>query len=248
MFKCKYGYSIYMDCFQAGARGVDWQVIADACAKEGIIIRKKDYDNYQRGLRASNRQRLNSLNPVVYEEGASNTFFDMDYTDYPKLPEGWKESDVRFFPAEGSGAKPLKGWYWGTHLVTREQAEAISPVGMCGENLLGTTRWVADIDIDHGDAIDYDLMNWALQFKTVTQYWEARPTSYHLIFSTDRIIPTMHWPYAHIDGLGNKTNAARYHKDKVPHGEITPMTPEIWEEFKRYIKYRKDTFDKQTNT
>lgn len=242
MFKCKYGYSIYMDCFKAGARGTPWGEIEKACSREGIVIRRKDYDNYQRGLRASNHKKMDTLSPsILYPAGASNTFFEMKYTDYPKLPDGWKESDIRFFPAEGSGAKPLKGWRWGTHLTTRQAAEAISPVGLYGENLLGCTHICLDIDGDHSDIVDEDLLRFATPWKKITEYREARPTSFHLIFETDRIIPIMHWSFAHMDLIGNKSNAALYFKDKqiYNHENRVHMDDELWERLKSYIIYRK---------
>ena len=53
---------------------------------------------------------------------------------------------------------------------------------------------------------------------TFTMEDPAKPGSFHLYFSTDRLFPVKHFPWAKLDFMGNAVNAAVYLKDKKWNG------------------------------
>ena len=67
------------------------------------------------------------------------------------------------------------------------------------------------------------------------------PVSFHLSFMVDRVIPTMHFPKAHIDIIGNQVNSLRYLKTKRWNGMVPMMmTAKIWNEITDYIRMRNE--------
>jgi hypothetical protein len=239
-FSCEKGVSIYFDMFKAGKEFEDLELILAQCRAAGIIVRQKDVDNYFRGRGFSDREWLK---PVAYRLATDRRLStDMAYSDYEKLPDYWIENPVRFFPTEGNGSKPLYGWKWGDNVTSKKIAEARSPVGMVGENMIGQPYIVLDIDGDHDkDNIDYELLKWFSPLKKTTESWQSRDESFHLVWKVDRLIPTMHFPRAHLDILGNARNQARYYKDKQPNGVARAiMTDEAWDAIKHYIRYRQE--------
>lgn len=114
------------------------------------------------------------------------------------------------------------------------------------ENLKGTSTIVVDVDGDHGGCKDIDTIAVFQPLIPKTHCLmrpneQAFPVSFHLTFVTDRLIPTMHFPYAHLDIAGNARNQLRYLKNKVWNGVPPAMlTDELWEMVKDWLKYRKN--------
>ena len=122
----------------------------------------------------------------------------------------------------------------------------------------GTHTIVIDCDGDHEEPWDWETIDFLWRYTDMTHSifkteWRNPsymghilrvPPSFHLTFKTDRVIPTMHFPYAHIDIVGNRRNSLRYWKNKKwNHREPIPMTSDLWSELKQYIKYRKEKAD-----
>lgn len=235
MFRAKKGVSIYMDMFTAGTRLIPLDSILRVCEQEGITVRRKDVTNYWNGVRRTQSVDLLAI-PEYHEPRSIDTH---TWDDYPKLPDGWLENPVRYFPTDTQPSKPYPGFKWGSKVVSRRLAEQLSPIGMVGENLIAQPYICLDIDGDHDkDNIDLELLSYFAPWKKLTESWESRPESFHLIFGVDRVVPTMHFPKAHLDILGNARNQARYLKDKTPSGVRIPMDHKMWEQVKGWVASR----------
>jgi hypothetical protein len=229
---------IGLTCYLEGVKGSMWDEVVQAALTEKIVLSKQHYEMHQRGALKHQIEARSTM-----PDYPPTPFFESKLDDYPR--HVFDENIVRFFPANEKGCKSMDGWRWSKYLLTKERAEIKAPTGLVGENLRSQPFICLDIDGDHGDEIDEELLEWANQFKGTTEVWEARPTSYHIIFGVDRIIPTRHFPYAHIDILGNYTNQARFLKDKRAYGLRSCLTESIWEEIKCYVKERKSDYDRQ---
>lgn len=239
--------SIYLAMYTWGLKNVDINEIEQACAIAGKPIRQKDYQNYYNGL-----YKHWILNPnsdpfiIVTQKPPKDTYENMTLSDYPENPLlSLPLTDRRWVPCDKNN-KPLVKW-------SREMfsyIDAWSHIGCVyvGENLRGGQHIVIDCDGDHDpNNIDYDLLEfmWPYSEQTHTlskpqpEGSDFIPTSFHLTFWTDRVIPTFHFPQVHIDICGNKNNQLRYWKNKVwNQKEPANLTSEIWENIKQYIERR----------
>lgn len=172
-------------------------------------------------------------------------FDDVRLEDLPRLPKGWKGCERRFFPCTADN-RPMMQWGWRPgfepNLMLRADAAAISPVRWVGMNMLYEPFIVMDIDgVGHGTR-DEQVIRFGTQFREMTMTLEdpRKPGSFHLYFTTDRLVPVKHFPHAKLDLMGNAVNAAVYFKNKVSNG-IPPMelTPRVWDAMQRYQVSRK---------
>lgn len=248
--------SIYHIMYVWGLKHYDLRDIEAECAKVGKDIRRKDYDNYWNGWHrsslyhgpgADNMFMLTREKPRI--TGASREYFDLGYNDYPEHPwdDGIPEVQERWVPCSAEN-KPLIPWSQGC--MTIGDAVSMSRQVYLAENLKGTHTIVIDCDGNHGEELDLETMYFLNKWRSMTHcivkpgYSGDVPESFHLTFSVDRIIPTMHFPYAHIDFVGNQKNSLRYWKNKQwNHVEPAPMTEAWWQEIQGYIKYRKEKAD-----
>lgn len=266
-----YGQSPYFAMFRAGRLGYSIEEVTAHCTARGIPLRAKDIQAWQDGAfknqvsQAIFEQRLaekrskpgSRINPTGVVAGAVTTnlpslrlagqpAFDMMHLDdFPRLPEGWRGTERRFFPCTQDN-RPMIQWGWRPgfepNLMLRVDAEAISPVHWVGQNMLYQNFIVMDIDgVGHGTT-DQAVISFGNRFRDTTMTLEdpKKPGSFHLYFMTDRLIPVKHFPKAKLDLMGNAVNAAVYFKNKVSNG-IRPakLTPEIWDALQLYQISRK---------
>lgn len=147
---------------------------------------------------------------------------------------------------------------WSQGCMTLTDARAVRGCEYLAENLRGTRLVVIDVDGDHGDGLDVEALRFFARWRDETCCHDkprlvidaagdtaydlatlSLPTSYHLTFSVDRVIPTMHFPFAHMDLVGNQRNSLRYFKDKLWNGlPPMPMTRETWDMVFDYVERR----------
>lgn len=252
----------YMWCFEQGLKHVPLEDILSEAARIGRQVRTKDVENYWNGwyrsaLYSSGRRDIMS---IAAKESRGKNYFDMRLSDYPDHPfNGQPEIEARWVPCSENNKPLLK---WGNGCMRRIDAECMIKSKYLAENMKGTRMIVVDCDGDHGWE-DFGLAMDTIKFlgqyrntthtmskpKSIDEYgleledngwpplnrsWSA---SFHLTFLTDKVIPTMHFPKAHIDIIGNAANSLRYLKDKRWNGvQMAMMTDEIWEEIKEYIR------------
>lgn len=242
--------SIYFWMYEQGLRHVPAQTIMDAVYSAGKVIRPKDMENYWSGWYRSSLYKGNS--PWVLERPVSSSskdFMGKEWLDYPVHP--WllnPEINDRWVPCNAFNKPMIK---WGKGCMSKADAEAYPNQVYLAENLRGTKMIVIDCDGDHDESLDLETIMFLNRYADKTHcIWKPKmirsyegyeggpciPASFHLTFSVDRIVPTMHFPKCHIDIIGNKENSLRYYKNKRSNG-LDPMlmTPEIWEEIKAYI-------------
>ena len=251
-----YGQSPYFGMFRAGRLGYTIEEVTSHCTAHGIPLRAKDIQSWQDGAfknqvsQASFEQRLaerrgtpgsrinpngrvapiNAVLPSLHM-ACQPSFDSARLSDFPRLPDGWRGCERRFFPCTQDN-RPMMPWGWKQgfepNLMLRADAEAISPVHWVGQNMLYQNFVVFDIDgVGHG-IVDERVIAFGTQFRNMTLTLEdpAKPGSFHLYFMTDRLIPVKHFPKAKLDLMGNAVNAAVYFKNKVSNGipaaELTP--------------------------
>ena len=265
------GQSPYFGMFRAGRLGYTIEEVTAHCTAHGIPLRSKDIVSWQDGAfknQVSNavwEQRLKEamskpgsrINPVPprvepvtdrlpsLRLATQPRFDDVRLEDLPRLPEGWRGCERRFFPCTADN-RPMMQWGWRPgfepNLMLRADAAAISPVHWVGMNVLYEPFIVMDIDgVGHGTK-DEQVIEFGTQFREMTMTLEdpRKPGSFHLYFTTDRLVPVKHFPHAKLDLMGNAVNAAVYFKNKVSNG-IPPMelTPRVWDAMQRYQVSRK---------
>jgi len=99
------------------------------------------------------------------------------------------------------------------------------------------------VDGDHGGGVDEETLRFFEPYRKET-HCLSRPgpepcLSYHLTYITDRVIPTMHFPQAHVDVIGNARNSLRYRKDKAYNGvPALHMDWLTWHGIKTYLERR----------
>lgn len=244
--------SIYFWMYKQGLKHTPTNDIEEACRQAGVDIRKKDWDNFWNGwYRSDLYGRDGSVFDLTLErrpQPASTGYFEKEYSDYPMHPYTDIGTEIlnRFVPCDADNHPMIK---WGKGCMTKEDAEAVPGQVYLAENLKGCRFIVIDCDGDHDPSkVDFETMsflnNWRGETASLdkrTRLYHSIPTSFHLTFLTDRVIPTMHFPKAHIDICGNKENQLRYFKTKVPNGlDPIPMTDRIWRQIRDYIKKREE--------
>lgn len=257
--------SIYYWMYEQGLKHVPLDEIELACHQAGKQIRRKDYENYQNGYANSDMNR-----PGLIEHGSQSSVFqfkgvlktkgyDTTYSSYPDHPYfGRPEISKRWVPCDKHN-KPMKPW--GQSCDERIDCETLLGCKYVGENMAGTQMIVIDCDGDHDTELDMETIKFLHRYaglthclikpKKVGEYLcpehpyrggdNELPASFHLTFFVDKIIPTMHFPKAHIDIVGNKRNSLRYWKNKIWNG-IYPayMNDAVWDDIMAYIKGREE--------
>ena len=257
-----WGQSPYFGMFRAGFQGYSLEDAVAHCNGCGIPLREKDIRSWQDGnfkhdMYASLRNKPGSLiNPVSKDQAvkavergimASRMFDTMKLEDFNRFPEDWNGTERRFFPCTEDN-RPMCQWGWkdgfDPNLMPRADAKALSPCGWVGQNMLYQKFIVMDIDgAGHGEQDDL-VIEFGNRYRNTTLTYEdpKKPGSFHLYFSTDRILPVKHFPYAKLDFMGNAVNAAVYFKNKQPNGlPMAELTPEIWDDMMRYQSSRKES-------
>lgn len=241
------GGSPYFDMYRCGYFGVDLQDCLDKCRSNGIAVRPKDIENWENGrfkremmaFGAASDESQTIIMPSIQIE-------NMSLSDLPMLPQGWKGTSQRFFPCTNDN-KPMQKWGWSKSfsptLYTLADAKALSPCGWVGQNMLYQSFIVIDIDGRGHGADDEDTIKFGRTFSndTLTMEDPAKPGSFHLYFSTNRLIPVKHFPWAKIDLMGNAVNAAVYMKNKQSNGkDMLPLTDDIWSMLMDYQSIRRE--------
>ena len=247
--------SIYFWMFSQGLKHTDLDSILAACAHAGKYVREKDINNYWNGYY---RSAINSKPSILSfsKVSSSRSFYELSYSDYPIHPWLGKPDPVnRFAPCSMSNRPLVK---WTSQCMSEEDARAYASLEgstYIGENLYGTKFIVIDCDGDHEDKLDIETIDflWNLSDtqclakpKGINEYagyetWNDNPASFHLTFRVDKLIPTCHFPKAHIDILGNQKNCLRFLKNKVSNGkEPKDMDDATWNKLKNYIRKREE--------
>lgn len=245
--------SIYFWMYEQGLRHVPLDRIEFAVLQHGKQVRDKDRENYWNGFFRSDlyngpgQDDIFMLTKQTKIRGnVSQEFLVTGYESYPLHPYlNIPEIQNRWVPCNKDNKPMVK---WGNGCMAIGDAVAYKDQVYLAENLKGTKFLVIDCDGNHGETIDYEtvcfLNKWRQDTHCIVKpncQWDGKPLSFHLTFKTSRIIPTMHFPYAHIDIVGNRRNSLRYWKNKEwNHIEPIEMTHKIWSELQGYIKYRKE--------
>lgn len=264
------GQSPYFGMFRAGRLGYTIEEVTSHCTMLGIPLRAKDIQSWQDGafknqvsqaifeqrLAEKRKQPGSRINPTGRMTNVpvnlpslrlanKPSFDEAKLTDFPKLPDGWKGCERRFFPCTPDN-RPMMQWGWRPgfepNLMLRCDAEALSPVHWVGQNMLYQNFIVMDIDgVGHGTK-DQAVIDFGNMFRDMTLTLEdpRKQGSFHLYFMTDRLIPVKHFGHAKLDLMGNAVNAAVYFKNKVSNGiEPAELTSQIWDAMQRYQVSRK---------
>jgi len=239
------GESPYFAMYRAGIHGIPIEEVSSWCLSLGIPLRDKDVRNWKDGRWSYDCKRQQSvLNPILMSRHApAAPFLESKLTDFPRLPEDWMGTDRRWFPCTAEN-KPMAKWGYAEDYVPvlydQASAKALAPTGYVGQNLYAQPLVVIDIDgVGHGEP-DGMTIQFGRQFDTETYENPAKPGSFHLYFWTDRLLPIQHWPFAHIDFMGNARNAAVYMKEKQGNGMPRMFfSQQVLETVQGYIKLRR---------
>lgn len=256
------GSSIYTWMYRQGLKGRRIEDVASEVRANGHLIREKDERNYWNGMH--NRQLYQGPRSVLSIPGGLRSKA-APYSEYPAHPYlGQPEIANRWVPMD-KDMHPMIRWSLGCMSLSEAQHFSKFKHGRyveseyVSENLKGTRLIAIDVDGDHEGELDIDVIETFAPLMDLTASFYKRdmvidyvepdayslrllslPTSYHLIFSVDRLIPTMHFPEARIDVVGNTANSLRHCKDKIYNGlKPSPMTDEIWNYMLDYIERRK---------
>ena len=249
--------SIYLWCYTQGLKHVPFEDIEAACAAKGVAIRPKDHQNWINGWMRSDR--TTGVRPefnVAFTDGKN--YFNQTLSQYPENPSySIGERSDCWVPCNAENKPMIK---WSKGCFTMADALAINGCVYLGENMKDRHRIVIDCDGDH-DGLHLETIVFLSKYRDMTHCidkprrvidypngptvtidgWWKLPTSYHLTFLTDRWIPTMHFPKAHVDIIGNRNNSLRYWKNKQWNGvEPIWLTPEIWEDIKQFIERKEN--------
>jgi len=257
--------SVYFDMYRWGLKRIPLETIEEACKIAGKILRKKDVDNYWRGYYKSNARSerdIFSLDRTGYAETIDK--LDLEFSTWPTHPYIHQpEIESRWVPCNEHN-KPMIKWSQGC--MSLVDAQSWPHCVYIAENLLHTRFIVLDCDGDHDPShLDMETIMFLSKYKDMTHtmikpkmIWEydgyegtglEQPASFHLTFVTDRVIPTIHCQEAHIDILGNQNNQLRYYKKKLWNGlEPIMLTEEIWDDVRRYCKYRKEDYARRNES
>lgn len=241
------GESPYFGMYNAGLAGVPFELISNYLGMIGVPIRFKDIQNWKDGMfRHQMHYDSDVIKPerCVTQTGVS--FEQAKLEDFPMYPQNWTTTERRFFPCT-SDNRPMGKWGWRKGFIPElydyASAKALSPCGWVGQNMLYQRFIVVDIDgVGHGQT-DEAVIAFGNKYKQFTRSYEdpSKVGSFHLYFSTDRIIPVKHFPWAKLDLMGNAVNAAVYMKNKISNNlPMIPLTNNIWQEIISYTNSRKD--------
>lgn len=250
------GESIYLWMYRQGLKQKPLDEVIMDLVLNGHDIRAKDVRNYWNGWYRHHLYQGESRSVIAPEQILRPG--PLRYSDYPRHPFLGKPEFLNCFVPCSSENKPLIKWSKGT--MSLADAKAWPGCEYLAENMKGAQRIVIDIDGDHGNLLDMDVLGFFDRFRDMTcchekpdivfDWYEQRgeewcgglheamlPTSYHLTFGVDRVVPTMHFPKAHVDIIGNRTNSLRYFKNKRYNG-LPPlmMDDDIWDEIMTYIE------------
>lgn len=256
--------SIYFWMYVQGLKHVPLEDIVTASDYYGRDIRDKDERNYWAGyynsdLYGSEGRARNSILSIDDSFPRSRrSCFELEWDEYPEHPYlSMPDPPNRWVPCTNEGKPLIK---WGNGCLLRSEAEAYRGSKTLAENLKGCKKIVIDFDCDHDeDNIDLELVRYAYNMslnehalykpKQLCSYegygWTSNEPDFvglmfpsvHVTFYSDKVIPTMHFPKAHIDIIGNQKNSIRYFKNKVWNGNVAkPMTPNIWSTIMEYIE------------
>lgn len=238
--------SPYFGMFSAGVKGIPIEMVCAKLSQLGVPVREKDVENWKAGMF---RHQMETDEIWPYEHCVVNTqrcipFNDLDLDEFPMFPQSWVGTDRRFFPCTQDN-RPMQKWGWSRKYIPQlfdiASAKALSPCGWVGQNMLYQRFIVMDIDgVGHG-CVDEQVIAWGSQFKNMTLCMEdpAKQGSFHLYFSTDRLIPVKHFPWAKLDLMGNSKNAAVYLKNKRSNGlPMMQLNETVWSSMMAYQKGR----------
>ena len=247
--------SIYFWMYTEGLKHRPWADVQAEVYAAGKDIRPKDEQNYWNGwyrsdLYASRASKF-TQGPVAQSRPAN--FASKPYEEYELHPYvGQPDPSNRWVPCNADNKPLIK---WGEGCMCLEEAIAWPKSKYLAENTKGCQFIVIDCDGDHGDTLDLETIQFLRPWcetthtmdkpKMICEYegYEGSgltiPASFHLTYRVDRIIPTMHFPNAHIDIVGNRMNSLRYLKNKIWNG-LQPelMTAEKWSSLQSYIEGR----------
>ena len=239
--------SPYMACYSIGLAGYPLKEVISFFRSHGVELRDKDIQNWENGWFKHQGTRQFSLMPDKSNDKVGLSVVDngRNFNQFPRFPEGWTGCEKRYFPCT-SDNRPMCRWGWTNdyipQLYTLPGAKALSPVGWVGQNMLYQRFVVMDIDgAGHGESDPY-VIAFGNLYKDRTLSYEdpAKPGSFHLYFSTDRIIPTMHFGWAKLDFMGNANNYAVYLKNKQSNGmPMMELDEQVWNAMLDYQAYRK---------
>lgn len=248
--------SIYLWMYSAGLYAVPEQELFSLLIQAGKEVRQKDIDNYHRGLSNSyqasayhDERRYDSRAGWRINQGKTVSFCELNLNRFERSDD-LHDYEARWVPCNHEN-KPMV--QWSQTLMTREEASNYPGAYYLAETLVDTPFIVLDIDGDHGGRLHLDLINafkdlipkthCLFKQKFVGQCAQvtdpslaSAPTSFHLMFYTDRVIPTKHFINACVDLLGNKKNQLRYRKTKVWNGVYpAKLDAETWRYAMDYI-------------
>ena len=239
------GESPYFMMYRAGCCGIPIEEISRHCSQMNIPLREKDVRNWSNGYwKHKIKSDESILNPVLKPNVQMRNLLTSDYEHLERLPEGWTGTDLRWFPCTQEN-RPMQKWGYADgfipQLYDRASARALSPCGWVGQNMYMQPFVVIDIDGEGHGAHDDMVIQFGSEWIDRTECWmdPTKPGSFHLYFSTDRIVPIMHFNYAKLDLMGNQKNAAVYTKNKQSNGIPRACLSEIWDQLKCYVEMRK---------
>lgn len=242
-----YGQSPYFNMYKAGLLGIPIDVVSSKLTQIGIPLRAKDIENWQSGMFKHQMNSDPMFKPPAKRETETGVPFDNSHLeDFPMFPLSWVGTEKRFFPCTQDN-KPMQKWGWSKdfhpQLYTLADAKALSPIGWVGQNMLYQRFIVLDIDGAGHGSYDQKVINFGSKYKDKTMCLEdpVKPGSFHLYFSTDRLIPVRHFPWAKLDLMGNAVNAAVYMKNKQNNGlKMSQLSEEVWQDMLSYQQSRKE--------
>ena len=248
--------SIYFWMYSMGLKHVDLDELILQVHAAGKDVREKDYDNYWRGWYKADLYITGQWDRIFkfhhwLDVQPSKTFTDTPYHKYPDHPYA-EDIEERWVPCNKNNKPMIK---WGEGCMSYTDAMCYPHSCYLAENMKGCNRIVIDCDGDHDAKLDMETIAFLWRFasmthtlvkpKNINEYegYENTglqiPASFHLTFEVTKVIPTMHFPEAHIDIVGNRRNSLRYFKNKLHNGKPPArMTEEIWSQLQQYIKHR----------
>lgn len=261
--------SIYFWMYNQGLKHVPLAKVLNEVRRAGKQVRDKDAENYWNGWYRSDLYHGSGADDVFMltrdswrGKPKAPDYFSLSYNDYPLHPYlQYPEIQNRWVPCNKDNKPVIK---WGNGCLSLADAKACSNQVYLAENVKGCKFIVIDCDGDHDDKLDMQTVAFLHRYTTMThamfkpklvnQYEGYEDTgctvaaSFHLTFKVDCLVPTMHFPYAHVDIIGNRCNSLRYLKNKEWNGlQPAAMTQETWDEIKKYIAYRKEKDDARRN-